>query len=72
MAQELIVKYKNICGRDGYYPDNLEAKLMISMFSSGSGSRKVFTIEDLKKLETLGHNIKVLRPRQTEVIYEAE
>ena len=72
MKQDIIVKYKRICGRDGYYPDNEPAKLMLSMFISGSGNRKVFTIGDLKKLETLGHAVKVLRPRETEVTYETE
>jgi len=63
----LVVKYKNVVGNHFFYPGNKNAETMLSMSKSSSGKRKVFTREDLDKLESMGFIVNVLMPK---VIYE--
>lgn len=71
MKQEIIVKYQNYCGKDLYYPDSDGAKALLDMCTSGNGRRKAFVERDIRTLEALGIEVKILHPR-IEVTYEEQ
>ncbi len=61
----LILKYKSLCGKDFYYPDNETSRLLLSITKSSSGNRKAFTPPDLEKLKRLGYEFKILHAKVT-------
>lgn len=70
MENKIIeVRYQQVCGRDFFYPHNDLAQVALTITRKAKGKRKAFTIDDIQALETLGVEVRVLKPK---VVYERQ
>lgn len=63
--KKLILREDLVCGRPCFYPHNDASKILLELFKSSGGKRKVFNSGDISKLESLGYEIKIVKPKVT-------